>query len=185
MSFFDRFFPVLGSQFGLGALGIFQGLIATQILSHHVDDFTLVAAFFLFAVGCLNMLLGLIFRQGAKVKRSIRGWREEKKGVLPTTKAIGSPTSLPSYPSFNEKAGYAYGMDRNGSVSSYDSTAKVGMGFGRQAEKAAGLRGKLQIPMKWGTDRLQSVYEQASCSKNPKSACHDTSPHLHRLRRGA
>jgi hypothetical protein len=26
MSFFDRFFPVLGSQFGLGALGIFQGL---------------------------------------------------------------------------------------------------------------------------------------------------------------
>lgn len=147
MSFFDRFFPVLGSQFGLGALGIFQGLIATQILSHHVDDFTLVAAFFLFAVGCLNMLLGLIFRQGAKVKRSIRGWREEKKGVLPTTKAIGSPTSLPSYPSFNEKAGYAYGMDRNGSVSSYDSTAKVGMGFGRQAEKAAGLRGfMLQKP---------------------------------------
>lgn len=26
MSFFDRFFPVLGSQFGLGSLGIFQGL---------------------------------------------------------------------------------------------------------------------------------------------------------------
>src|SRR5260221_5824557 len=26
MSFFDHFFPVLGSQFGLGPLGIFQGL---------------------------------------------------------------------------------------------------------------------------------------------------------------
>jgi hypothetical protein len=26
MFFFDRFFPVLGSQFGLGSLGIFQGL---------------------------------------------------------------------------------------------------------------------------------------------------------------
>jgi hypothetical protein len=25
-AFFDRFFPVLGTQFGLGALGIFQGL---------------------------------------------------------------------------------------------------------------------------------------------------------------
>jgi len=25
-SFFDRFFPVLGAGFGLGALGIFQGL---------------------------------------------------------------------------------------------------------------------------------------------------------------
>ena len=28
MSFFDRFFPVLGSQFGLGALGIFECLYA-------------------------------------------------------------------------------------------------------------------------------------------------------------
>lgn len=26
MKFFDRFFPVLGSEFGLGALGIFQTL---------------------------------------------------------------------------------------------------------------------------------------------------------------
>ncbi|TFY74162.1 hypothetical protein EWM64_g9849, partial [Hericium alpestre] len=85
LSFFDRFFPVLGSDFGLGALGIFQGLIGATILSHHVDDFTLVAAFFLFSIGCLNMLLGLIFREGAKSKRSISTWRAEKSGVLPTT----------------------------------------------------------------------------------------------------
>jgi hypothetical protein len=26
MAFFDRFFPVLGSEFGLGALGVFQTL---------------------------------------------------------------------------------------------------------------------------------------------------------------
>ena len=26
MAFFDHFFPVLGTQFGLGALGVFQGL---------------------------------------------------------------------------------------------------------------------------------------------------------------
>ena len=31
MAFFDRFFPVLGSDFGLGALGIFQGL---YVLTH-------------------------------------------------------------------------------------------------------------------------------------------------------
>jgi len=48
IAFFDRFFPVLGSQFGLGPLGIFQALIGATILSHHVDKFALVAAFFLF-----------------------------------------------------------------------------------------------------------------------------------------
>lgn len=154
MSFFDRFFPVLGSEFGLGALGIFQGLIATQILSHHVDDFTLVAAFFLFALGCVNMLLGLIFRQSAKVKRSIRGWRAEKSGVLPTSNkgdisspygdrpAFGTPVTLPGYQSEKGYLGQAYNVDRTGSMSSFDSTAKSGMGFGRQGEKAAGLRGK-------------------------------------------
>ncbi|TEB39670.1 hypothetical protein FA13DRAFT_1618672 [Coprinellus micaceus] len=159
MSFFDRFFPVLGSEFGLGALGIFQGLIATQILSHHVDDFTLVAAFFLFALGCVNMLLGLIFRQSAKVKRSIRRWRAEKSGVLPTSNkgdasgpygdrpAFGTPVTLPGYQTEKGYLGQAYGLDRTGSVSSFDSTAKSGMGFGRQGEKAAGLRGfMLQKP---------------------------------------
>ena len=57
MSFFQRFFPVLGQDFGLGALGIFQGLIGAAVLSHHVDDFSLVSAFFLFAIACINMLL--------------------------------------------------------------------------------------------------------------------------------
>jgi hypothetical protein len=33
MAFFDRFFPVLGSQFGLGSLGIFQGLCVFSFLS--------------------------------------------------------------------------------------------------------------------------------------------------------
>ncbi|EAU88919.1 hypothetical protein CC1G_10565 [Coprinopsis cinerea okayama7 len=151
MSFFDRFFPVLGSEFGLGALGIFQGLIATQILSHHVDDFTLVSAFFLFSLGCVNMLLGLIFRAGAKEKRSIRGWRAETKGVLPKEKD-GRPvfaTPTPTYisnsftgASMVEKGGYL--PERS---DSWRSTDKAGLGFGRQAEKAAGLRGfMLQKP---------------------------------------
>ena len=55
--FFDRFFPVLGTDFGLGPVGLFQGFIGAAVLSHHVDDFSLVAAFFLFSIACINMLL--------------------------------------------------------------------------------------------------------------------------------
>ncbi|KAJ2935337.1 hypothetical protein H1R20_g1757, partial [Candolleomyces eurysporus] len=68
--FFSTYFPVLGKEFGLGALGLIQMLIGAAILSHRVDTFTLVAAFFLFSIGCLNVLLGLIFREGAKSKSS-------------------------------------------------------------------------------------------------------------------
>ena len=89
-AFFRTYFPVLGPDFGLGALGIFQCLIGATILSHHVDDFTLVAAFFLFSVGCLNMLIGL-FREKVKRKRSIMSWREEAKGILPTHKDLRPP----------------------------------------------------------------------------------------------
>jgi len=110
-AFFSRFFPVLGRDFGLGALGIIQCLIGAAVLSHHVDDFSLVSGFFLFSIGCLNMFVGLIFRASAKSKRSILSWREEKKGVLP-----------------------------HADVSTVAST-KVGYGFGRQGEKAAAWHG--------------------------------------------
>jgi len=131
MAFFDRFFPVLGSQFGLGSLGIFQGLIGAAILSHHVDKFTLVTAFFLFSVGCLNMTLGLIFREHAKSKRSIRAWRNgDDAGTLPIhTGDIGTPKFRPSL--FGGKPAET---SEHGEESS-------GLGFGRQGEKQAGLRG--------------------------------------------
>ncbi|EMD38243.1 hypothetical protein CERSUDRAFT_113404 [Gelatoporia subvermispora B] len=128
LAFFDRFFPVLGSQFGLGALGIFQGLIGAAILSHHVDDFTLVTAFMLFALGCVNMLLGLIFRDSAKARRSITAWREQAKGILPSTHDLRPPFARPA----------------SGFVASVFNTGKgdkAGFGFGRQGEKAAGLKG--------------------------------------------
>ncbi|KAJ3760814.1 hypothetical protein EV360DRAFT_68379 [Lentinula raphanica] len=137
MSFFDHYFPVLGSDFGTGALGIFQCLIGAQILSHHVDEFTLVSAFFLFSLGCLNMLLGLIFRESAKAKRSITSWRAESKAVLPT---INDPRPVfvnvtPNYTGNSEKPQLA------SEFGSFRSTDKSGLGFGRQGEKAAGLRG--------------------------------------------
>ncbi|EGN95761.1 hypothetical protein SERLA73DRAFT_113455 [Serpula lacrymans var. lacrymans S7.3] len=142
--FFDRFFPVLGPSFGLGALGIFQCLIGASVLSQRVDDFTLVAAFFLFSLGCLNMLLGLIFRESAKARRSITSWRSEAKSVLPTTTNLdraASSSSSPSYVSsiYAEKQAAGpteFGAMRNGS-------GKAGYGFGRQGEKAAGLKGFL------------------------------------------
>lgn len=140
-TFFDRFFPVLGPSFGLGPLGIFQGLIGATILSHHVDDFTLVAAFFLFSIGCLNILLGLIFRDSARSKRSITEWRSEKKGVLPSSND-GRPTisriSNSYLSSGNEKGISDFGVNR---ITSNSSDVGMGHGFGRHGEKAAGLKG--------------------------------------------
>ncbi|KAF7295620.1 hypothetical protein MIND_01102100 [Mycena indigotica] len=151
MVFFDRFFPVLGSNFGLGALGIFQALIGAQILSHHVDDFTLVAAFFLFSIGCLNMFLGLIFREGAKAKRSLRGKREAEKNakagiitgqIRPHVLDVTPQFTIPAFPGAG--MGDASPMEKPidaESFHSWRSTDKAGYGFGRQGEKVAGLRG--------------------------------------------
>ncbi|KAJ7772983.1 hypothetical protein DFH07DRAFT_733565, partial [Mycena maculata] len=138
--FFDRFFPVLGADFGLGALGIFQCLIGAQILSHHVDDFTLVSAFFLFSIGCLNMLLGLIWRESAKTKRSLRA-----------SKGAGAPKGIIAAdirPQFVNEPYFVGARDVAGpenvdeaSFATWRSTDKASYGFGRQGEKAAGLRG--------------------------------------------
>ncbi|TFK88319.1 hypothetical protein K466DRAFT_585646 [Polyporus arcularius HHB13444] len=130
--FFQTYFPVLGPDFGLGALGIFQCLIGATILSHHVDDFTLVAAFFLFSLGCLNMLLGL-FREKVKHKRSIMSWREEAKGVLPSHKDLRPPFARPT----STFMGRVFNRGENAAT----ETGYRGNGFGRQGQKAAGLKG--------------------------------------------
>ena len=57
MRFFEAYFPVLGRNFGVGALGVIQCLLGAAVLSHHVDDFALVSAFLLFSIGCLNILI--------------------------------------------------------------------------------------------------------------------------------
>ncbi|KAF9017217.1 hypothetical protein BDZ89DRAFT_1165851 [Hymenopellis radicata] len=138
--FFDRYFPVLGANFGLGALGIFQALMAAQILSHHCDDFPLVSAFFLFSVACLNMLLGLIFRESAKQRRSITAWRSDTKGILPTSMDT-RPTFVAVSPAV-VSAHFTGESDK--SIGSFRSTSdKAALGFGRQGEKAAGLKGFL------------------------------------------
>ncbi|KAJ8589139.1 hypothetical protein M405DRAFT_818579 [Rhizopogon salebrosus TDB-379] len=146
-AFFDRFFPVLGSNFGLGALGIFQGLIGAAVLSQHVDDFTLVSAFFLFVLGCMNMLLGLIFRESAKSRRSVTSWREEAKGILPTTNvghlALNRTGSSGSSRSFTSSTLYEEKSRDLAEFGAGRSNSRAGYGFGRQGEKAAGLKGFL------------------------------------------
>ncbi|KAJ7286426.1 hypothetical protein C8J57DRAFT_663725 [Mycena rebaudengoi] len=141
--FFDKFFPVLGADFGLGALGIFQCLIGAQILSHHVDDFTLVAAFFLFSIGCLNMFLGLIFREGAKAKRSTRAKRAAGKGgIIANPSDIGPPFVRASpHAVSNIYTGASEKSVSEEFFATWKSTDKANYGFGRQGEKAAGLRG--------------------------------------------
>jgi len=131
-SFFTHYFPVLGKDFGLGALGIIQMLIGAAILSHHVDTFTLVSAFFLFSLGCVNVLVGLIFRQSAKSKRSFTSWREHAKSALPTHVA-----GVDVRPATFMSKSYTGGTDRP-PIGRMSNT-----GFGRQGEKAAGLRGFL------------------------------------------
>jgi len=139
-AFFNRFFPVLGKDFGLGALGIIQCLLGAAILSHRVDEISLVAAFFLFSIGCLNMLAGLIFRESAKGKRSITSWREHSKSALPThvrgvdIRPVASP--VPSYVSST------FSRDEKASAHG-DGDAKIGYGYGVQGERAASLKGYL------------------------------------------
>ncbi|EAU87649.2 hypothetical protein CC1G_09110 [Coprinopsis cinerea okayama7 len=149
--FFVKFFPVLGKEFGLGPLGLIQMLIGAAILSHRVDTFTLVSAFFLFSVGCLNVLLGLIFRASAKSKRSVTSWREHAKNALPThigpvdvRPVVNAGTQFMSQKStpFNSPPPFVSHL-HTGSSTASGSTEKSGLGFGRQAEKAAGLRGYL------------------------------------------
>lgn len=145
-------------------LYIFLSRIGAQILSHHVDEFTLVAAFFLFSIGCLNMFLGLVFREGLKQKRSILSYRNESRNVLPTTNTTidTRPAFVNASPAFSKGLGgppSEFGTFRSDSISS----DKSGYGFGRKGEKAAGLRGFiLQKPE-------ESLPRYASPSPKPPS----------------
>jgi len=142
--FFDKYFPILGKDFGVGALGLIQCLLGAAILSHHVDEFTLFSAFFLFSIGCLNILVGLIWREKVKSRRSITAWKERAKDVLPT-RALNIAEKGMEFGRnhvFSHHTGASDetdgGASRSGSVSSTD---KSGYGFGRQGEKAANLKG--------------------------------------------
>lgn len=140
MSAFDKFFPVLGTTFGLGPLGVFECLIGATILSHYVDDFTLVAAFFLFAIGCLNILLGLVFGMKAKQKRSIRAWRSNSDDVLPP---VGEKRPTFTRPDSSYVRSFFKPTEKSEFRAAPTNGTTSGLGFGNHGEKAAGLKGFL------------------------------------------
>lgn len=131
---FDHFFPVLGSEFGIGALGLFQVFIGAAVLSHHVNHFTLGSAFFLFVVGCVNaIVVGLCLRERAKSKRAITSWKEHSRNILPS---VGQyvPSGPPTFMS-HLYTGSSMSKGSSGCSVKFDETF-VGRGFGRQGEKA-------------------------------------------------
>lgn len=87
------------------------------------------------------MFLGLIFRENAKEKRSITSWRAETKAVLPTH-TDNRPVFVNASPAFVSRQ-FTGEKDRpdTAEFGTWKSTEKAGYGFGRQGEKAAGLRG--------------------------------------------
>ncbi|KAG8989886.1 hypothetical protein FRB90_002027 [Tulasnella sp. 427] len=153
-SFFRNFLPVLGPEFGVGILGAVQWITAASILSHHVEEFPLVSAWFLFAIGCLNIILGLLYRSDIKVKRSITTFRETKaKELLPGP----VQNAAPSFKILETSVGSIFSHDEKGRLSRNNTGASQqsgdhsaggfgsGYGFGRQGEKAANLKGKTSL----------------------------------------
>jgi len=127
---FSRFFPVLGKDFGVGAIGVIECLLGAAVLSHHVDTFAMVAAFMLFSIGLLNIILALIFGGKVKDHRCILSWRNKAPELPRSVTGVASAASSV----FSEKG-------RAASPDSHDSNMSfAGYGFGRQAEKK-GLKG--------------------------------------------
>jgi len=166
MKFFDKFFPVLGSSFGVGALGVFQCLIGAAVLSHHVDVFALVAAFFLFSVGCLNILVGLIFREKAKDKRALNPATSD----LPTIKSLKPMMTGSSGENGIFPAGFTNVTKTQStySVNSMEKTpapaygAQAAGAFGRAPEKAANSSPMLLSRTISGISRPEEAHPHSS-----------------------
>ncbi|KAF8525703.1 hypothetical protein JB92DRAFT_3235598 [Gautieria morchelliformis] len=150
--FFNSYFPVLGNDFGLGPLGIFECLIGAAVLSHHVETFAMVSAFFVFSVGCLNILLGLIFREKGRYKRSLTSWKDSSRSVLPKVSPDVRPVFTSPPPTFvsNLYKNNSPTQDANRMSDLEEKTKTMGFGrqlesngFGAKGEKAAGLKGFL------------------------------------------
>ena len=106
-----------------------------------MDTFTLVSAFFLFSIGCLNVLIGLIFREGAKSKRSVTSWREHMKSAIPTH--VGGIDIRPVMNMASSPPSFVSNMWPGSGGNDEKLSDKAGFGFGRQGEKAAGMKGFL------------------------------------------
>jgi hypothetical protein len=119
--------------------------LGATILSHHVDTFALVSSWFLFTLGCINILLGLVFREKVKERRSIFAWRERAKDVLPPVNVAGvrvDPIDAAERAAvFVREKGWLSRANSGTTAIGNEADSKSGLGFGRQGEKAAALGG--------------------------------------------
>ncbi|KAG9074744.1 hypothetical protein FS749_013665 [Ceratobasidium sp. UAMH 11750] len=135
-AFFVNFLPVLGPNYGVGILGAMQVFLGAAVLSHHVPTFALVSAFFLFAIGCLNILLGLIFRASIKEKRLLLSWKNKRPALPVHVERAATVVSVATdaFSSFSSKKGYSEQDDEK-------AAGGFGLGFGRKGDKAAEAKG--------------------------------------------
>lgn len=87
------------------------------------------------------MLLGLVFREKAKEKRSIMSWRKQAKGLLPQVQDMRPAFARPQ----SGFMGSFFSGSSDKSASSETVKDKSGYGFGTAGEKKAGLKGKLDV----------------------------------------
>jgi len=129
------------------------------------------------------MLLGLIFRESAKAKRSITSWRAEAKGILPTT-TDQRPVFVNATPivssMFSQEKGQQVHVSHETVTDAHSyrrSTEKAGYGFGRQGEKVAGLRGFILQKPEESLPRYASPTppRAATVSRSPSSASSSSS----------
>ncbi|KAF8668081.1 mfs general substrate transporter [Rhizoctonia solani] len=155
-SFFIKFVPILGHEYGVGILGLIQALLSTLILSHRIPTFPLISAFILFAVACLNIIIGLILRE--KV-HNYRAWsvttpnevcpelalpKNRRISFRPRGKrstifnSVGDPTcsKIEKLPIYTES--YESKNQRSEALTSNKPPLVVtSLGFGRQAQQGA------------------------------------------------
>lgn len=84
-------------------------------------------------------MVGLIFRESAKAKRSLTSWKESKESVLPTSVA---PRQLAMSTGGSTDSWEKDREDMSAGDAQRSGSQRSGMGFGRQGEKAALARGK-------------------------------------------
>lgn len=98
------------------------------------------------------MLLGLIFRESAKSKRSIRAWRSGSGSVLPVQAQMTGTTAVTSHSTGNKGARSTFRQSLFGGrkadpleFGEKGSIDKSSFGFGRQGEQKAGLKGTFAL----------------------------------------
>lgn len=102
-------FPCLATD-GLVAVGTLEVLLAVQVMSHFLDNFGVVACFFLFVAGLMNMFT--MPMDHPKSYRSIAAWKNIRMGRAPSVSVGRDVHSV-----MTEK-----GFGRNGSNQSHTSS---------------------------------------------------------------